>query len=127
MKLAAGKTYREAITMRPYAGINKNDLERINTIRENMPVVIDYKKLKKGEKYLWKRHGPFCYYIIEKATGEAIREKSSSRSSKGEMKIKYFKSISRAKEWMYEKDKDYYNSLSNLTVMCIASEESIKK
>jgi len=115
MKFACGATYQEAVTGAPLTHIDpqSNDFHRM---LQQFPVVLDF-QLVGYHKYCWEYQHHFCYYIKNIKTGKYVMEKKRD----GKTKPVALKSKYQAKTWVYYKDKQYFDSLQNLSTMVITN------
>lgn len=111
MKLCIGNTYEEAIATRPMTGVKQDDIAGLRTIFMRHKVVLNYKPVQRNCRYTWKRGGPFCFYVVD----NTYADKPLVMRGDGSGKPIVFKSIYKAMIWIYNNDKDYYDSLPNLS------------
>ena len=118
MRFCAGETYKEAIAFRPITGMRDNEIENIKRLLEFYPVVLDFKEVAKGErKFSWRYCGPYCYCVYDEVEGRFVTHEHAPE------RIKYFKSIRRAMEWIYDHNKEFYDSIPNLSTKKTEGEE----
>lgn len=111
MKFSYGCSYKEAICGIPAMGYHMvKDRDAILMFLMRYDVVLDYKQVKLGKSdYTWRYKGPYCYMVFdEKKKQPVMREDKPD-------KVRYFKSISRAMEWIYDHNKEFYDSIPNLS------------
>lgn len=118
MKFYAGETYKEAIAFRPITGVRATEMEDIKRLLEFYPVVLDFEEVAKGKRrFEWAYCGPYCYCVYDKTEGQFVTHEYAPE------KIKYFKSIRRAMEWIYDHNKEFYDSIPNLSTKKIEEKE----
>ena len=110
MKIAYGRDYKEAYINRPMTGILKKEFwEGISDIRKRNEVVLDFKMIRRVSVHEWVYYKRFCVKVLDKRTGQLVMNEKTGKPLN-------FKSITRAKEWIWEEDKEIYEKLENLSL-----------
>ena len=110
MKIAYGRDYKEAYINRPMTGIIKKEFwEGKMDIRRRNEVVLDFKMIRRVSVHEWVYYKRFCVRVLDKRTNQFVMNEKTGKPLN-------FKSITRAKEWIWEEDKEIYEKLENLSI-----------